>query len=626
MVGASRPSFARARAGTNARVRDLRWRCARLLAGIAVVGVVVPAWVASVPTPARAAEPDPGWRRPVAGRVVRPFSEPAFAYGPGHRGVDLAADAGAPVVAAGRGTVVFAGDVAGSLHIVVLHVGGVRTSYSFLRDAQVAAGDTVEAGTVVGRAGGVDPDGAHDGTSLHFGVRLGDRYVDPLLLFRARDLRELVRLVPVAGSDPGVGTSWARGAVDEPAGLAGGLGGGSSSGGSADDDDGCGSGVPLVGAAIHAVCDGIEWAAHGTRDALRVGLAVLRGAGRSGRVLAARLGPVLDGLLDDVAHAGAALRRQLLDTPVGRTLSDIVEIGARFLEWTRRECATDAPPADGTGGSGHLVMAVAGVDSASPGADRPSFGLDARALGYRDDEIHWFSYSADGGAYGKADTHGDLRLAAKRLAAQLRALDAREPGREVDLIAHSQGGVVVEWFLRFEYDASDPSFPPIGTVVTLASPHRGAPLATTAQELERNRKTRRALDVLDPVLPGPPSDAPSVRQLAEDSPFMARLHDAAFPDHVELTTVGGTDDAVVPANRIRVPGATEVVVAVDGLNDHTAIHHDARALQVVRSALEHRPAPCTSFLEGVRSAVEPVLLSRVEGDLGEYLTTYLEVR
>jgi hypothetical protein len=176
------------------------------------------------------------------------------------------------------------------------------------------------------------------------------------------------------------------------------------------------------------------------------------------------------------------------------------------------------------------------------------------------------------------------------------------------------------------YDPSDSSFPPIGTVVTLASPHRGAPLATTAQELERSRKTRRALDVLDPVLPGPPSDAPSVGQLAEGSPFMDRLHDKRLPDQVDLTTVGGTDDAIVPANRIRVPGATEVVVAVDGWNDHTGIHHDARALQVVRSALEQRPAPCTSFLEGIRGAVEPVLLSRVEGDLGEYLTTYLEVR
>jgi hypothetical protein len=106
---------------------------------------------------------------------------------------------------------------------------------------------------------------------------------------------------------------------------------------------------------------------------------------------------------------------------------------------------------------------------------------------------------------------------------------------------------------------------------------------------------------------------------------MTRLHDTPLPEQVDLTTVGGTDDVVVPANRIHVPGATEVVVDVDGLGDHRAIDHDGRALQVVRSALEQRPPPCTSLLEGLRGAIEPVLISRVEGDLGEYLTTYLEV-
>ncbi|MFA5885199.1 MAG: peptidoglycan DD-metalloendopeptidase family protein [Acidimicrobiia bacterium] len=622
-MGGIRPTDARG--APRARSRALRWWPARVVAAATVL-VLAGSGACAAP-PAHAAESGPGWQRPVPGAVVRPFAEPTAAFGPGHRGVDYAAAPGAPVAAAGRGTVVFAGDVAGSLHVVVLHRGAVRTSYSYLLDVTVAVGDTVDAGTPVGHAGGADPDGGHDAGVLHFGVRVGERYVDPQLLGRPHDLRDLVRLVPLADADPGVGTSWARARADEPVTLQQGLGrlAGAPPGAGAPGDGGCGGGIPVLGSAVDAVCAGVDWAAGQTRQALRAGLVVLAGAGRVGRALVAKLGPALDDLLDQIARGGALLRDRLLDSPLGRSLADVVEIGERFLEWTHRECATDAPAADGTGGSGHVVMGVAGIDSASPGADRRSFGLDVDALGYQHDEVHWFSYAADGGAYEKDDTHGDLRTAAKRLAAQLRAIDAAEPGREVDLIAHSQGGVVVERFLRFEYDASDPSFPPLGTVVTLSSPHEGAPIATSARELAEHRKTRRAVEVLDRVLPGPPVDAPSVRQLAEDSPFMERLHAAPFPDHVELTTVGGTDDLIVPANRIHVPGATEVVVGVDGLSDHTAIHHDDRALQVVRSALEHRPPPCTSFLEGVRGAVEPVLLSRVEGDLGEYLTTYLEV-
>ena len=617
-----RPTCARRARRARARIR---WWWSRVVAGTAALAVVGGAVVA-VPR-AAAADPAPAWLRPVAGPVVRPFSEPTATFGAGHRGVDYVTSPGTPVLAAARGTVVFAGDVAGARHVVVLHRDAVRTSYSFLADVAVTVGDHVDGGTVVGHAGGVDPEGAHAAGVLHFGVRVGERYVDPQLLWSSRDLSDLVRLVPVAGSDGAPGSSWAQARVDEPATLRAGLAPvGAPPPGPPAGGGGCGAGIPLVGAAVDAVCAGVDWAASRTHQALRAGLAVLAASGRVGRAAAAKLGPALEDLADDLARAAVVLRDRLLDSPTGRVLSDVVEIGERFLEWTHRECATDAPPADGSGGSGHLVMAVGGIDSSSRGPDRPSFGLDVDALGYLPDEVHWFSYAADGGAYTKADTHGDLRIAAKRLAAQLRAVDAAEPGREVDLVAHSQGGVVVEQFLRFEYDASDPSFPPIGTVVTLSSPHDGAPIATSVAELARHRKTRRALDLLDRVLPGPPADAPSVRQLAEDSPFMVRLHRAPMPDHVELTTVGATDDVVVPANRIHVPGANEVVVGVDGVNDHTAIPHDARALQVVRSALEQRPPPCTSFLEGVRAAVEPVLVSRVEGDLGEHLTTYLEVR
>src|SRR5262245_36977721 len=70
----------------------------------------------------------PGWTRPVDGAVSRAFEEPAGPYGPGHRGVDLVAPPGTPVRAAGDGTVSFAGDVAGSMHVVVAHEGGLRTS------------------------------------------------------------------------------------------------------------------------------------------------------------------------------------------------------------------------------------------------------------------------------------------------------------------------------------------------------------------------------------------------------------------------------------------------------------------------------------------------------------------
>ena len=45
--------------------------------------------------------------------VVRMFDSPSPNWKPGHRGVDLAGTPGQPVYAAGPGTVVFAGELAG---------------------------------------------------------------------------------------------------------------------------------------------------------------------------------------------------------------------------------------------------------------------------------------------------------------------------------------------------------------------------------------------------------------------------------------------------------------------------------------------------------------------------------
>ena len=61
--------------------------------------------------------------------VSRAFNGPVPDWQRGHRGVDLIGDPGQPVYAAGPGTVVFAGVLAGRPVVSVDHPGGLRTSY-----------------------------------------------------------------------------------------------------------------------------------------------------------------------------------------------------------------------------------------------------------------------------------------------------------------------------------------------------------------------------------------------------------------------------------------------------------------------------------------------------------------
>ena len=128
----------------------------------AVAAAAGPALVAPAPLHALASPagrdhapdgPRGRWVRPVPGPVTEPFRAPSGPFGAWHRGADLAARPGEVVVAAGAGRVTFAGSVAGTLHVVVAHPGGLRTSYSFLSAVSVRRGDPVGMGAVVGRAG-----------------------------------------------------------------------------------------------------------------------------------------------------------------------------------------------------------------------------------------------------------------------------------------------------------------------------------------------------------------------------------------------------------------------------------------------------------------------------------------
>ena len=544
---------------------------------------------------AGAAPPAPGgcgaWLPPVDGPVARSFQAPAFAYGPGHRGIDFAEPPGTPVRASGDGVVAFAGPVAGSLHVVVAHDGDLRTTYAFLAGISVRAGDRVTRGQVVGAAGSSGPE--HEAGGLHFGVRLGDRYVDPQRLFGVCDLTQLVRLIPV---DEVPAEPWDARRV-----VSGSLASG-------------GSGVAAVaGDLAGALGD----AAGATVGAGRSGWEAMTGAAGAAAGGARTLGGIGGRGARGLAGVAAAAFGH---SPVGILVPVAMDVAAGAADWWhhRQECSDGSAPADGTGGSGHLLMAVGGIDTGGA-PDHPTFGLDTRALGYRDDEVTYFSYAPDGGAYRAHRTHGDLQRAGLRLAEQLKRAQHEHPGREVDLVAHSQGGVVVDVFLQDYYDAADAEYPPIGTVVTLSSPHEGVPLATAAADWRASPVGKELVEAAEERLSVAPVSAPSVRQLDEHSRFLRDLWDDRLPDHVDFTTIGASDDFLVPATQVDVPDATKVVVGVGGgpLDDHANIPRDPGALRVVRAALEGRPPPCVGVAEGLRGVVVPTLITRVEHGLGD---------
>jgi murein DD-endopeptidase MepM/ murein hydrolase activator NlpD len=85
--------------------------------------------------------------------------------------------------------VVFAGLVAGRPVVSVGHADGLRTTYEPVLPA-VRAGQAVAAGDLLGTLLPGHP-GCPAAACLHWGLRRGDTYLDPLLLLRPPRLRLL---------------------------------------------------------------------------------------------------------------------------------------------------------------------------------------------------------------------------------------------------------------------------------------------------------------------------------------------------------------------------------------------------------------------------------------------------
>ena len=100
---------------------------------------------------------------------------PRSTYGPGHRGIDVAAAPGQDVLAVAAGVVTHVGVVAGRGTVSVTHDSGLRSTYEPVR-AAVRAGAVVTAGDVLGEVSGRSHCGA---ACLHLGALAGPAYVDP---------------------------------------------------------------------------------------------------------------------------------------------------------------------------------------------------------------------------------------------------------------------------------------------------------------------------------------------------------------------------------------------------------------------------------------------------------------
>ena len=525
---------------------------------VLVVGLTAP--------PVRAAPDPPLYVPPVDAPVVDPFRPPTTPFGPGNRGLEYGTAPGTAVAAAADGVVTFAGSVAGSLHVTIRHVDGLRTTYSFLARIDVVVGQRVRQGDEVGATR----------DRLHLGARRGDAYFDPASLFGGGPPR--VRLVPF-DEPPGEGEAGERRAIGQ---LIDGFG-------------------ELFGS-------GADW---------------LRSGGQ---------------LLDTLAHYHGRFGFPTALLNNGLTL---LSARQRARQRSERQCSAAGaapPPPSGR----RLALLVGGLGSNSREATVDD--VDTTGLGYASADVLRFSYAGgrtpdegDGLSaipatdYEPADTQTDLRATGDRLADLIEAVVTAEPGAPIDLVAHSQGGVVVRLALiELEARHGPEWLRRIGLVATLGSPHRGADLATGVYAISQTASGGEVLDVYaDAADMALDDDGVAMAQLSEVSEVVQELEAHPIPDTVRAVSIAARGDLIVPVPSTRAPGALQVVVPLTGPDAHTDLPGSVEANHELRLALAGLPPGCESFSDSLRDELTGEAISYGEdvlGGLGWMATGWADLR
>lgn len=525
--------------------------------------LLVLCWVAlsvgALAVPTAGAGESPTYLPPVDAEVIDAFRPPSSPYGPGNRGLEYSTAAGTEVVAAAAGIVTFAGPVAGTLHVTVLHADGVRTSYSFLARVDVVRGQHVEQGDVVGLAGG----------RLHLGARVGDAYFDPALLFETG--LPAVHLVPF-DEPPGEGLLGERSALSQ---LIGGIGG-------------------LVGAGLDVAGGAAGWLRDQAGDLVSIAA-----------YYAVELSPTMLVLESWAAWqtAWAVAHRDCTrpDSVVGKA-------GRR-----QRRIAVLV----GGLGSTSESAAVDDIDTHVLGYAEPDVMRFSYGGGRTPDDTDGFP-EIPATSYGPEESQTDLWTEGALLADLLEQVAVAAQGAPIDIYAHSQGGLVTRAALiELERRHGVAWLDRLGLVATLGSPHGGADLATAVDAIGTTAAGSALLDAVggltDQALD---DDSASVRQLSERSTFVAALAEHPVPANVSAVSIAARGDVVVSVPRAAAPGMTEVVVPLMGASAHDELPGSPLATRELELALAGLPPGCQGFMSALADQASGLVIGHGEDLVG----------
>lgn len=273
-----------------------------------------------------------------------------------------------------------------------------------------------------------------------------------------------------------------------------------------------------------------------------------------------------------------------------------------LLAWaqTRGGCTTASTPAPPPLKSRRIAVLVGGLGSSSGHA--AVLDVDTAALGYnRRAQFSYRGGTTEESSYGPADTERALAASGAQLRLLLARLAAEHPDTTIDVIAHSQGGLVAR-------EALQEPFPAVGHLVTLGTPHQGAPLAGVVAGL-RTPLAGAAFPagLLGVRVAGLDPGGPSPSRLRPNSPSIR----ARPADGTRATSISARTDWVVPAGRSWLPGAANVTVSAPGVTAHDALPGSKQAHREIALAVNDMPPTCSGVMDAAADAAVSMAIEGV---------------
>jgi pimeloyl-ACP methyl ester carboxylesterase len=266
-----------------------------------------------------------------------------------------------------------------------------------------------------------------------------------------------------------------------------------------------------------------------------------------------------------------------------------------------------------------VAVLVSGLGTGS--GSNSAWEIDTGTLGYDSTDVVRFSYAGGRApddsnparaalsptlvtAFDAIDSQQSIDDSAARLADLLESVAAARPGIPIDVLAHSQGGIVARLAIgRSEAGGHLPEG--VENLVTIGTPHGGAPLATGIETLRTVPggdaplaiiRSSGAADELD-------DRHPAISQLSETSAIIAEIRDRPMPDQVRFVSLGAAGDLVVPGT-VTADSAAEshrILPSSIGAQAHGDLASDPRTTREIGLAVAGMPLGCQSLGEAARS-------------------------